>query len=155
MAVVSTNLVNSAIALSAIAIISVFIFWLRLNKIERKIEKYLGKYIYRRKRALKPRSISQPIPKTKIKTQVKASPSSASHRRRSPQAQIYTKVTSSKPIPPKTGRWRWQLAALVASITGTAIAFVQWSSGFIAPEYTALIWFGIGIFLVASATYAL
>lgn len=155
MAIVSTNLVNSAIALSAIAIISVFIFWLRLNKIERKIEKHLDKYIYRRKRALKPRSISQPIPKTKIKTQVKASPSFASHRKRSPQTQIYTKVTSSKPILKKAGRWRWQLAVLVASITGTAIALVQWSSGFIAPEYTALIWFGIGIFLVASATYAL
>ncbi|PZU97901.1 MAG: hypothetical protein DCE90_05240 [Pseudanabaena sp.] len=146
-----------AIVLNAIAIISVLIFWLRLNKIETKVEKYLDRHIYRRKRALKPRLIPQPIVKTRIKTQAAKSkaPSSFAPQKRSPQVQIYSKVASSKPHSKRAGRWRWLLAILVASVTGAAIAFVQWSNGVIAPEYTALIWFGIGIFLVASATYAL
>jgi len=149
------SLVKVAIGLSAIAIIGVFIFWLRLNN----IEKYLQKYIYRRKRALRPKLIQQPISKTRIKTQVvvSKSPNSLTNFRKR-QAQGYTKV--NYPIPTKqtlkkAGRWRWLLAVLVASVTGTAIAFVQWSSIFLSPQSTTLIWFCIGIFLVFSATYAL
>ncbi|OIP77196.1 MAG: hypothetical protein AUK48_04440 [Oscillatoriales cyanobacterium CG2_30_44_21] len=145
------SLIKLAIALNAIAMIGIFIFWLRLHKLDKKVEKYLGKYIHRHRRVVQPRLRQPPIAKAKIKTQVKVSTNLASDRQRSPQT--HTKVVNSKLK--KTSRWRWLLASLVASVTGTAIAFVQWSSSFIAPEYTALIWFGIGLFLVVSATYAL
>ncbi|MCY7332924.1 MAG: hypothetical protein LH649_09755 [Pseudanabaena sp. CAN_BIN31] len=142
--------VKLASALGAIAIALLFLFWLRLNKIENRIYK---------KKHLKSRLNRRTPQKTRVSTQFKSNRSEnlTTAPKRSPQTQVYRQAprsTSLKKSIKRSGNSRWLLAIAIASITGIAIALLQLGNGLISPEYTTLIWLFIGVGLVIGATYA-
>jgi len=142
--------VKLASALGAIAIALLFLFWLRLKKIENRIHK---------KKHLKSRLNRKTPQKTRVSTQFKSNRSEnlTTAPKRSPQTQVYRQAprsTSLKKSIKRSGNSRWLLAIAIASITGIAIALLQLGNGLISPEYTTLIWLFIGVGLVIGATYA-
>ena len=157
-------LVKLAIAFCPIAIALLFVFWLRLKKIEKRI--------YQKRRQLKPRFNQNITQKTSQKifskpqkalgsTQVIANRSMgnlATANQRSPKTQIYISTSSPKLLPKSKRRssrvrlhWLW--AIMIASITGMAIALMQIGNSLISPEYMPIIWLLIGVTLVMSATF--
>jgi hypothetical protein len=157
-------LVKLAIAVGSIAIALLFVFWLRLKKIE--------KHIYQRRRQLKPRFNQNITQKTSQKILSKPQKSLgsthvianrltaniAATNQRSPKTQVY--VTNSSPkLLQKTKkrssrvRLHWLWAIMIASMTGMVIALMQIGNSLISPEYMPIIWLLIGVTLVMSATF--
>jgi DNA integrity scanning protein DisA with diadenylate cyclase activity len=157
-------LVKLAIAIGAIVILLVLIFWFRLKKIEKRM--YLNKKTFKsRLNQLKPKQ--QSSQKSMMATQLGARRQTgnlvASHRR-SPVNQVFCEppktqarnLTKTLIKPTKRNGHRhlsWLLAIAIASITGIAIAVMQLGNGFISPEITTFIWLVIGVMLVVSATF--
>jgi len=151
-------LVKLAIALGAIAISLLLIFWFRLKKIEKRI--------YQRRRQLKSRfsqNISRQVPSKILPNSSKnlVLPQAIAHRsmtKRSPQTQVYLPTTYPKLLKKSKKRYsrislHWLWAIMLASITGMAIALMQLGNSFISPEYMPIIWLLIGVTLVMSATF--
>lgn len=145
-------LAKLAIALSALTIILVLLFWIRLKKVEKRI------YLSRKK--LNPRFVQKTPQKTQrspVTTQGSLSRpiNNLNHSR----TQVYRQNSYAKPLSKLSQRssnfrWRWLFAIAIASITGMAIALMQLGNSFVSPEFTLLIWLLIGVMLVASATFA-
>ncbi len=143
--------VKLAVALGAIAIALLFLFWLRLKKIENRI--------HISKKRLKSIYAQKNLQKTRVSTQFGSNRSKnlPTAPKRSPQTQVYRQAphsTSLKKSFKRSGNSRWLLAIAIASITGIAIALLQLGNSFISPEYTTIIWLFIGVGLVIGATYA-
>jgi len=142
--------VKLAVALGAIAIALLFLFWLRLKKIENRIYQ---------KKQLKSQLNQKISQKTRISTQFGSTRSShlTTAPKRSPKTQVYRQAPRSislKKSIKRSANSRWLLAIAIASITGVAIALLQLGNSFISPEYATLIWLFIGVGLVIGATYA-
>jgi hypothetical protein len=157
-------LVKFAIALGTIAIALLLVFWLRLQKIEKRI--------YQKRRKLKPRFSQNIKPKTSQKilskpqklsdlTQVIANRSignlTAANKR-----SLKTKVLASTSFPKllqktkrrsRRVRLHWLWAMMIASMTGMVIALMQIGHSFISPEYMPIIWLLVGVTLIMSATF--
>jgi len=146
------TLVKVAIAIGVLAIIMGLLFWLRLKNLEKRI--------YLSRKPLHPRFASRnnlKIPKTVMAT-------TTSHRSRDktthiypPKTQFYRPKTSVKPSkisPQPSGKsgWRWLVAIAIASVTGIAIALLQFSNGLINFDLMPLVWLLIGLVLVIAAT---
>ncbi len=156
-------LVKVAIAFGGMAIVLWFLFWLRLKNLEKRL--YVGRkqlhsqfsvrtpqknYIQRPQKTLVATKVAH-RPSTNIRTNVPTS------RKFAPVPQVYrppTYVKTLKKSPKRTTKssWRWVLAISLASITGTAIALLQLGNTWISPEFTTLLWFGIGVMIILSAT---
>ena len=147
-------LVKLAIALGSVAIAMLFLFWLRLKKIERRI--------HQRRRQLKPRFSQNITPKTSQKILPKPHKSFGSTQvianKRSQKTQVYISNPAQKTFQKSKRRssrvrlhWLW--AIMIASMTGMAIALMQIGNSFISPEYMPIIWLLIGVTLVMSAAF--
>ena len=101
--------------------------------------------------------------RTNVKTNVKTNfPTNTQINRKcsSPVTQAYRPTTYAnhpknlRKTPKRSAKsnWRWILAISLASITGTAIALLQLGNSLISPEFTTLLWFGIGVMILVSAT---
>jgi hypothetical protein len=144
-------LVKLAIAIGAIAILLLLVFWLRLKNIEKRM--------YFKRRSLTPRlnsplaprlKRSQPKKQSLVTTQVTTQAGS--------QRQTSNLVANHRrsPIKPSkrnsNGRLPWLLAIAIASVTGVAIALMQLANSLISPEISTFIWFFIGVMLIVSAS---
>ena len=147
------TLVKVAIALGLIAITMGLLFWLRLKKLEKRI--------YLSRKHLNKRLASRNYPKMSKKILA----ATASHRYNvntnhiPPQkTQFYHPKTFTKPTKissrhsGKSG-WRWLMAIAIASVTGIAIALLQFSNGSINFDLMPLIWLLIGLVLVIAGTW--
>lgn len=155
-------LVKVAIALGGMAIILWFLFWLRLKNLEKRL--YVGrKQLHSQFSVRDPqKNYIQRPQKTLVATKVAHRPRNIrtnvpTSRKFAPVPQVYrppTYIKNLKKPPQRTAKssWRWVLAIALASITGTAIALLQLGNTWISPEFTTLLWFGIGVMIILSAT---
>lgn len=156
-------LVKVAIALGGMAIVLWFLFWLRLKNLEKRL--YVGrKQLHSQFSVRTPqKTYAQKIQRTLVTTKVAHRPSTniktnvPTSRKFAPVPQVYrpaTYVKTLKKSPKRTANanWIWLLAIALASITGTAIALLQLGNNWISPEFTTLLWFGIGVMIILSAT---
>ena len=137
-------LVKLLVALGAIAIALLLLFWLRLKKLEKRI--YLGRKQLKSRFGQRAPQISR-----------KAIPSRAQPNSRLTQVYSQTphrNLLRKSPRRSANFRWRWLFAIAIACITGVAIAIFQLSNNFISPELMPLIWLLIGITLFVGATFA-
>ncbi|PZV17336.1 MAG: hypothetical protein DCF20_05725 [Pseudanabaena sp.] len=157
-------LVKLAIALSSIAIALLLIFWLRLKKIENRLNQKRRQLNSRFIQGKIKKNAQKVFPKTQrslVSTQVIANNSMgnlAASSNRFPQTQFYVSNSSPKLFkkPAKRSsrlRLHWLWAIGIAIITGMAIALMQMGNSFIMPEYMPIIWVLIGVTLVMSATF--
>jgi hypothetical protein len=138
-------LVKLAIAIGAIAILLLLVFWLRLKNIEKRM--------YFKRRSLTPPRLkrSQPKKQSLVTTQVTTQAGS--------QRQTSNLVTNHRRSPIKPSKrndhslFPWLLAIAIASITGIAIAVMQLANSLISPEISTFIWFFIGVMLIVSASF--
>ncbi len=128
--------IKLGVALSAIAIALLFLFWLRLKKIEHRI--------HISKKHLKSISAQKNSQKIRISTPFKSNRST----------NLATAPKRLRKSPKRFGQSRWLLAIAIASLAGIAIALIQLGNSLISPEYTTIIWLFIGVGLVIGATYA-
>jgi hypothetical protein len=149
-------LVKLAIAIGAIAILLLLVFWLRLKNIEKRM--------YFKRRSLTPRlnsplaprlKRSQPKKQSLVTTQVKTQITTQAGSQR----QTSNLVTNHRRSPIKPSKrndhslFPWLLAIAIASITGIAIAVMQLANSLISPEISTFIWFFIGVMLIVSASF--
>lgn len=145
-------LVKVAIAIGVLAIGLGLLFWLKLKNLE--------KHIFLNRKQVKSRFAPKNYPKmqrTLVANTVSSRPNVTITRKLSSKTQIYRPQTFSKPCkksPKHSGKssWRWLLAIAIASITGIAIALLQFSNGLISFDLRPLIWLLIGLVLVVGAT---
>ena len=157
-------LVKFAIALGAIAIILWFLFWLRLKNLEKHL--YLGRKQLQSQFSVRnpQKTYAQKSQKTLVATQIAHRPvtsvrtyAQTNRKRSSPVTQVYRPTTYAKNLKKSSKQsakssWRWFLAIFLASITGTVIALLQLGNSLVSPEFTTLLWFGIGVMIFVSAT---
>ena len=149
------TLVKVAIAIGVLAIAMGLLFWFRLRNLER--------HIYSSRKPLKPRFAYRNY-RNHLKTPRTVMATTTSPRSRDKTTQLYpqktqlyrpkTMIKPSKTALRHSGKssWRWLVAISIASVTGIAIALLQFSNGFISLDLMPLIWLLIGLALVIGAT---
>jgi len=155
-------LVKLAIAIGAVVMVLILIFWFRLKKIEKRM--YLVKKPLKHKLAEPKLKKHQ---KSLVTTQVGSHRPisnlknlSDNHRRSpinqglakfsQPLTKSLTKVATKSTK--RSSNWRWLWLFAIASLTGIAIALMQSGNSFVSPEIAPFVWFFIGVMLVVSAT---
>lgn len=144
------TLVKVAIAMGVLAIAMGFLFWLRLKKLEKRI------YLSRKHRNQRFTSKTHPkMAKNIVATTASHRYSDDANRIPPQKTQFYRPKTLAKKISPRhsgQSSWRWLVAIAIASVTGIAIALLQFSNGLINFDLMPLIWLLIGLVLVIGAT---
>jgi hypothetical protein len=145
-------LVKLAIAIGAIAILFLLVFWLRLKNIEKRMYFKRRSLTSHLNSSMAPRlKQSQPKKQSLVTTQVKTQSGS--------QRQTSNLVANHRRSPIKPSKRNdhsllpWLLAIAIASVTGVAIALMQLANSLISPEISTFIWFFIGVMLIVSASF--